>query len=191
MAADPRQHILIVEDDIGVATLQRRRLERSGFSVDVAPDTDSALSRLAEGGIHLVVIDYRLGQTSGLDLHRRMNAAGFTVPVIMVSGALDDNTIIEAMRSGVRDVIVKTIDYLEYLPDAVRGVLKQTAAVPDVSGRKDKRGCVLVLEDDPGTAALEKRQLERAGYDVTLARDPDHALEEVRKGNVSLASVTS
>ena len=186
MAAETRQHILIVEDDTGVATLQRRRLERSGFTADVAPDTDSALARLAAGGVDLVVIDYRLGQTSGLDLHRRMNAAGFHVPVIMVSGSLDDATIIEAMRAGVRDVIVKTVDYLEYLPDAVRGVLQQTAAVPEMAARQDKRGCVLVLEDDPDTAMLEKRQLERAGYDVKVALDAHHAIEEVRRGHVAL-----
>jgi PAS domain S-box-containing protein len=186
MTTRPQHHILIVEDDEGVATLQRRRLERAGFTADIAADTDSAMARLASGGVDLVVMDYRLGQTSGLDLHRRMNATGFTVPVIMVSAALDDAAVIEAMRAGVRDVIVKTLDYLEYLPDAVSGVLKQTAAVPVIS-RSEKRGCVLIVEDDAGTAALEKRQLERAGYEVTVVTTAEAAIDEVRRGHVSLA----
>ena len=83
MAPDPRKAILVIEDDPGVATLQRRRLERAGFRVEVGTDVDAAMIRLSEGGIELVLMDYRLGSTTGLDLHRRMKAAGFDVPVII------------------------------------------------------------------------------------------------------------
>ncbi len=97
--------VLIVEDDPGVATLQRRRLERNGFRVKVAADVDTAMRALAEGAVQVVVLDYRLGTTTGLDLHRRMQASGFTIPVILVSGAADDALVAEAMRAGVRVVL--------------------------------------------------------------------------------------
>ena len=144
------------------------------------------MARLERGGVDLVVIDYRLGTTSGLDLHRRMKAAGFETPVIMVSGAMDDRMIIEAIRGGVRDVIVKSTDYLDYLPDAVRAVLRQTAAVAD---RRPPEGAatVLVVEDDPGVAMLERRRLERAGYTVEIAATSEEALEVVGKGRINVA----
>ena len=187
MPADPRSTILIVEDDPGIAILQRRRLERAGFAASVAGDVESALSILLGGGVSLVVVDYRLGETTGLDLHRRMKANGVDVPVILVSGSLEDATVVEALRAGVRDIVVKTPDYLDYLPDAVRGVLSQAAGATDLPQPETHRHCVLVVEDDPGTALLERRQLERAGYSVKVAATADEALHAIREGKVELA----
>src|SRR5687768_9387833 len=98
MAADPRPVILIVEDDPGVAILQRRRLERAQFRVELATNVEVAISVLEQQRVDLVLIDYRLGATTGLDLHRRMKVSGFDVPVIIVSGAMDDAMVIEAIR---------------------------------------------------------------------------------------------
>ena len=178
--------VLIVEDDPGVATLQRRRLERTGFRVRVAADVDSAMRALTDGGVQVVVLDYRLGTTTGLDLHRRMQASGFPIPVILVSGAADESLIAEAMRSGVRDVLFKTPDYLDQLPDSVRAVLRQAAAVP---GHPPQHGDVrvLIVEDDIGTATLERRHLERSGYTVEVAHTPAEALALVRTGRITLA----
>jgi PAS domain S-box-containing protein len=185
--ADDTRLILVVEDEPGTAMLQRRRLERAGFKVEVAEDVDAAIDILGRLDVDLVVIDYRLGTTTGLDLNRRIKTAGFEVPVIIVSAALSDDAVIEAMRSGVRDVLVKNLDYLDQLPEAVRGVLKQAAAVQD--GRKEEhRGTrVLIVEDDPGIAALERKQLERSGYDVVVAVDGDQALQAIQRQPVDLA----
>ena len=185
----PESHgtILIVEDDPGVAILQRRRLERAGFAVEVAADVDGALAVLAAGRVQLVLMDYRLGTTTGLDLHRRMKTAGFDIPVIIVSGTMDDRMVIEAIRAGIRDVILKSTDYLEYLPDAVRGVLRQTAAGVDRSAKEQTGATFLIVEDDPGVATLERRQLERAGFDVRVAATAEAALQDVQEGGISLA----
>ena len=179
--------ILIVEDEAGTAMLQRRRLERAGFAVEVAADVDAALAVLTRGAIHLVVLDYRLGATTGLDLNRRMKTAGFDVPVILVSGSMQESTVIEAMRSGIKDILVKNLDYLDQLPETVRGVLRQSAELPARGGGGDRAGRILIVEDDPGVALLERQQLQRAGYDVEVATTPDEAMTAFRKGNVNLA----
>jgi PAS domain S-box-containing protein len=186
MAAETRPMILVVEDDPGAATLQRRRLERAEFRVGVVADVPSAMGALGHGGIDLVVMDYRIGGTTGLDLHKQMKAAGFDVPVIMVTGSTEDAVVVEAMRAGIRDFVVKSTGYLDYLPDAARGILNQAVAVPAL--RHDvHRTCVLIVEDDAGTALLERRQLDRAGYEVEVATNAEQALETVRKGHVDLA----
>jgi PAS domain S-box-containing protein len=186
MAAES-QLILVVEDEPGTATLQRRRLERAGFRVQLAPDLDAALQLLSRQRFDLVVMDYRLGTTTGLDLTRRMQTAGFDVPIIIVSGSLDDATVIEAMRAGVKDVVLKNVDYLDQLPDTVRGVLSQAAAVPERGSGEPRGTCVLVVEDDPGVATLERKQLQRAGYDVEVAATAEEALDMVRRGKVNVA----
>ena len=187
MSADPPV-ILIVEDDPGTALLQRRQLERAGFRVEQAGGVDAAMNVLGRTGVDLVIIDYRLGATTGLDLNRRLKAAGFDIPVIIVSGSIDDAAVIEAMRAGVKDVVVKSLDYLDYLPDAVRGVLAQAAAAAQAGAGGDRPGTsVLIVDDDEGVATLQRRQLQRAGYDVDVAQTPQEALIRVRKGQVHLA----
>jgi PAS domain S-box-containing protein len=189
MADESHTLILVVEDDPGVATLQRRRLERAGFRVEVATDVTAAMAVLTRGGVGLVVMDYRLGSTTGLDLHRHMKATGYDVPVIMVSASTDDAMVIEAMRAGIRDFVVKTSDYLDYLPDAVRGILSQTAAVPAPVPHERRRARILIVEDDSGAARLERRQLELAGYEVEIATTGDEAFATLRAGDVSLAVI--
>jgi PAS domain S-box-containing protein len=181
MATDPRRVILIVEDDPGVAILQRRRLERAQFRVELATNVEVAMGVLAQQRVDLVLIDYRLGATTGLDLHRRMKVSGFDVPVIIVSGAMDDAMVIEAIRTGVRDVVVKNADYLDYLSDAVRSVLEQAATVPDPGQSDSHRSHVLIVDDDVDLATLQARQLKRAGYEVTVATTVDEALASVRR----------
>jgi PAS domain S-box-containing protein len=186
MTSDHRQLILVVEDDAGVATLQRRRLERAGFRVAVAGDVASAMAALEHQRVDLVLLDYRLGSTTGLDLHRRMKAAGFDVPVILVSASMEDAMVIEAIRAGVRDVVVKGPDYLDYLSDAVRAVLDQAAAVPEQRRDEPAGARVLVVEDDVAVATLERRQLQRAGYEVEIATTADDAIAILRQGATNL-----
>jgi PAS domain S-box-containing protein len=179
--------ILVVEDDAGIAVLQRRRLERSGFQVHVASDIDSSIAILEAGGVDLVLMDYRLGTTTGLDLHGRMKAAGFDPPVVIVSGSMDDHLVIDAIRAGVRDVIVKSTDYLDYLPDAVRGVLSQATSAAVRRSQTENVARVLIVDDDPGAAALERRYIERAGYIACVAASADEALATLASQPVSLA----
>jgi PAS domain S-box-containing protein len=185
--ANPAQRlILVVEDDPGVATLQRRRLERASFHVVVATDVPAAMNALERQPIDLVLLDYRLGSTTGLDLHRRMKASGFDVPVILISAGMEDAMVIEAIRAGVRDVVVKGPDYLDYLPDAVRAVLDQAAAVPERRRDEPVGARVLIVEDDLGVATLQRRQLQRAGYQVEVATTGEEAVEIVRQGATNL-----
>jgi PAS domain S-box-containing protein len=186
MADVPRTLILVVEDDPGAAILQQRRLERAGFGVAIAADVETALARLETGGVGLVVIDYRLGSTTGLDLHRRMKAAGHDLPVIMISGAMNDAIVIDAIRAGIRDILVKNTDYLDHLPDAVRDVLRQAAGTPDALLHEHRRACVLIVEDDAGVARLQTRHLDRVGYRVRVAGTTAAARAAVQDDHIDL-----
>ena len=108
--------ILIVDDEPGAAMLQQRRLVRAGYVVKVAADVEGAMNVLGETThVDLILMDYRLGATTGLDLNRRIKAAGFDVPVILVSASMSDATVVEAMRAGIRDVARARIARVRYL----------------------------------------------------------------------------
>src|SRR5436305_6315206 len=122
----PDSTILVVEDDPGIATLERRRIERAGYATVTAATAEAALARVAAGGIDHVVLDYSLpGGITGLELYTRLQAAGHDLPVIMVTGQSSEAIVIQALRLGVHDFVTKSPEYLDYLPEAVGRALAQ------------------------------------------------------------------
>jgi signal transduction histidine kinase len=121
--------ILLVDDDPGILSLERRELLRAGYSVKAATSARAALDLVAEGVPDLLVIDYQLeGVLTGLDLFREIRGRGMNLPAILVTGFSDERRVIEALRAGIRDVVPKVTDYLDYLPEAVERVLLQVRA---------------------------------------------------------------
>lgn len=123
---DKRGTVLIIEDEPDIALLEQMQLERAGFSVLIAGKPDEALELLRGQPINLVLLDYRLpGDVDGLEFHVQMREAGFDLPVILVTGFSNEALAIRALRAGVRDFITKSLEYLDYLPEAVSRVLRQ------------------------------------------------------------------
>jgi signal transduction histidine kinase len=129
MADSFKGSVLIVEDDSGIAHLERRVLERVGYAASIASTAEEALDRLGRERFDLVLLDYQLGgPVSGLDVYQRLRDRWPDLPAILVTGFSDEGKVIEALRAGVRDVVPKVGDYLEYLPHAAGRVLKAVQA---------------------------------------------------------------
>jgi PAS domain S-box-containing protein len=153
MSAPRSESILVVEDDEGVALLERRALERRGFAVTSAVSLDEALAAVRHKPIDLIVTDYRLEASTGLELFERVASLGFDIPVILVTGHSDEATVLEALRCGVRDFVPKTAEYLQYLPDAVERVLKAVKTERDL-GRSEAR-FHLFMDNSPAAAFIK------------------------------------
>ncbi len=122
-----RPTILIVEDDLGVARLEELRLQRAGYSAIIAATSEEAMRQVGERRFDLILLDYRLSATvDGLSLYEQLRSEGCDAPVIMVTGFSNEQTVIQALRAGVRDFVAKSTEYLDYLPEAVERVLRQT-----------------------------------------------------------------
>jgi response regulator of citrate/malate metabolism len=102
-------HVLVVEDEPIAARAHRAYVERvAGFSVAaVAHSRVEAERALGRGGVDLVLLDLHLPDGSGLDLFRRIRAAGSTVDVMVVSSARDADVVRSAVAQGAVQYVIK------------------------------------------------------------------------------------
>jgi two-component system response regulator MprA len=80
-----KAHILVVDDDPRITNLLRRVLAYEGYSVAIATSGNEALDRALERPPDLVVLDIMLPGMDGLEVARRMRAAGDMVPILMLT----------------------------------------------------------------------------------------------------------
>jgi signal transduction histidine kinase len=143
--------ILVVEDSPTQARLLRLILESEDFQVDVAADGEAALTKLAAGGVDLVVSDVLMPGLTGFELCRAVKAdrALDDVPVVLVTTLRDPLEIVQALEVGADSFIRKP-----YEPDALvlrlRSLLAQRALRPkEVEGQPRRR-----RDDDRGVDAV-------------------------------------
>jgi signal transduction histidine kinase len=164
MGLQSRATILLVEDDPGIARLERLRLERAGYAVATAATAEEGLRKVAEGGIELIVLDQQLSPgTSGLEFFRQVKAAGYNVPAILVTGMQEENLLVEALRAGVRDFVPKTQNFLNHLEPIVTRVLDQVRTERELAESR-----VVARENEERRRELEREIAHRKRVEQAL-----------------------
>ncbi len=115
--------ILLVDDEPGVLTAQRKLLKLNGFSeIKEANSTAAARTILAERQIDLILLDLTLPDESGQELLGEVRNNYPATAVIVVTGASDVTIAVNCMRMGAYDFLVKGSDSGR-IPAAVRNAL--------------------------------------------------------------------
>ncbi len=117
--------ILIIEDDIDLATVLEMNLESKGFKVVLAHDAIQGTSMTHSEKPDLIILDINLPAGGGLAILKNIKISIKTkmVPVIVLSGSEDEKLIHEVLHSGVEDYIKKPYD-LEDLYQRISRVLR-------------------------------------------------------------------
>lgn len=104
-----RARILLIDDDLVDRLAIRRALDQSGFLavLDEATDADQALDKVAATTYDCLLLDHDLPRMSGTELTRRLRAAGDMTPVVLVTGAQDEELLQTAVEAGVTDFFPK------------------------------------------------------------------------------------
>lgn len=98
--------ILIVEDEVAIADLEKDYLELSGFDVEVANDGLIGLQKALEEDYNLVILDLMLPGVDGFEICRKLREDKNT-PIIMVSAKKDDIDKIRGLGLGADDYMTK------------------------------------------------------------------------------------
>jgi len=117
--------ILVVDDEPAVRRALERALRLDKYDVELAEDGEDALDRLAERPVDAVVLDVMMPGVDGLEVCRRMRAAGDKTPVLMLTArdAIDDRVL--GLDVGADDYLVKPFALRE-LQARLRALLRRS-----------------------------------------------------------------
>lgn len=103
------KNILVIDDNEDIRLLVRDILETAGLNVNEAGNVQDAWSSICSTPPHLVISDIHMPPESGFDLIQKMKNLGLKeeIPVIVLSGLNDMQTIHTALALGVNDFVIK------------------------------------------------------------------------------------
>lgn len=120
-------HVMVVEDEDALATLLRYNLEAEGYEVSVVPRGDDAELALKARVPDLLLLDWMLPGTSGIELCRRLRQWDETreLPVIMLTARGEESERLRGFATGADDYVTKPFSVPE-LTARVRSLLKRS-----------------------------------------------------------------
>ncbi|MGX1792407.1 response regulator transcription factor [Microbacterium sp. NPDC055312] len=120
------RHILVVEDDDGIAVPLLRTLDREGYDVERVADGASALARTG-ADIDLVVLDLGLPDMDGLDVCRRLREQDFAGGIVILTARDGELDRVVGLDVGADDYIAKPFALAELLA-RLRALLRRSPA---------------------------------------------------------------
>ncbi len=164
--------VLVVEDDPGIRDSLRRSLAFNGFDVITADDGPSGLAAATSSdGPDAILLDVMLPGMDGLEICRRLRAAGDDVPILMLTARDDVSDRVAGLDAGADDYLPKPFA-LEELLARVRALLRRSRVEP---AGAEESGDVLRFADlalDRGT-----REVFRGERRIRLTRTEFALLE--------------
>jgi two-component system, OmpR family, response regulator len=149
--------ILIVEDELRMASLIRRGLFKEGLSADVAATGEDALWMAQGSDYDAIVLDVMLPGISGFETCRRLRTSGVWAPVLMLTARDSVEDRVAGLDTGADDYLVKPFAFAELLA-RLRALARRGSP---------ERPSVLEVDDlklDPAT-----RRVWRDGIEIQLS----------------------
>src|SRR5580658_5123977 len=128
---DSRQRVLIIDDEKDVHYSFRRLLEKERLDILSAESGDEGIRLARKSMPDLIVMDIRMGQTSGLDTLKELRRMNPKQVVIMMTAYGTSQTAIEAMKLGAYDYVLKPFD-IPHLKDLLFEALTAARAMRQI-----------------------------------------------------------
>ena len=108
-------HIYLVDDDASIRSALASTLERQGYSVTPYASAAEFLQNATPVSPAVIVLDMRMPGQSGAELQADLSRHGWTTPIIFVSGESLPAQIVQAMKQGASDFLLKPFSMQELL----------------------------------------------------------------------------
>ena len=123
-----RPRIFLVDDDASVLRALSRVLREEGWSVETFESAEAFLARRDPNAEGCLVLDVTMPGLDGLELQRRLAAAGESLPIVFVTGHGDIPMSVRAIKAGATDFLTKPVQ-AQVLVAAVRAAIDHHASM--------------------------------------------------------------
>jgi two-component system, NtrC family, response regulator HydG len=120
--------LLIIEDDKTFGRILEGFLIKNGFLVTICQDGKDGIKSLKANAYSAVLLDYRLPDTTGIEMLKKIREVNSSLPVIIMTGFSDIRIAVEAIKLGAREYITKPINSDELLL-MLNDLLKQSSFI--------------------------------------------------------------
>ncbi len=183
--------ILIIDDEVNVASLLSKFLTRNGFDVSTASSGNSGMELLKNEEFDLVLCDFRLEDTDGREMLRKIKTQYPKTGVIIITGYSDIKMAVELIKMGAYDYISKPLYPDEILNTITKAMETHHALVEDddnaPSAKTAKKQPIAADGIVVGTSRASRelsRQIELVAptnYSVIILGESGSGKEEVAK----------
>jgi len=122
--------ILLIEDDVKVASLVTRGLKEAGFAVDLAADGEEGLHRALTETYDTAIVDIMLPKLDGLSLIEELRRKKVNIPILILSAKRSVDERIQGLQRGSDDYLTKPFAISELLA-RVQALIRRTTAVSE------------------------------------------------------------
>jgi CheY-like chemotaxis protein len=164
MKDDKKRTILVADDEAAIRDVLKLHLEKGGYNVVLSENGEEAIDALKCKDISLALTDIRMPGVDGFGVLEYVNKHKRHVPVILLTGYVDVQTAVEAMKKGSADYLTKPIRKSELL-SAVDNALRNND--PNRGPKPFEPGEVYLLKDD-GMVLYHHALVTRSGMDSDL-----------------------
>lgn len=161
--------ILIVEDDLVIASELERALRRQNHQADVARDGETGLNLAIENSYAAIVLDVMLPGKSGIEVCRSLRTAQNPTPILMLTArdAIEDR--VAGLDAGADDYLVKPFDFQEFMA-RIRAIT-----------RRESQNKAELIEIADLTIDPQSFSVKRGGETISLTRREFTLLEALAR----------
>jgi PAS domain S-box-containing protein len=151
--------VLLIEDDEDDYILTRELLaevKSAKYAIEWASSYEEGLKVAGRGEHHVCLVDYRLGERSGVQLIREARELGITTPMVLLTGQGNHDVDVEAIEAGATDYLIKDETPASRLERTIRYAVqlnterKQTALVRLQSTALESADNAILITDHEG-----------------------------------------
>jgi two-component system response regulator AtoC len=167
-----KRSILVVDDDTSVRSYLSEFLTSCGYTVECAESGDQAVARLSAGFVPSVIVqDIVMPGITGIEVLESVKKTNPTIPVIILSAAGQTKTVVEAMKMGAADFLVKPFEEQE-LELAIENVVEKQKLKEEVKTLKRQLDAYVdvgdVLSTNPKLLKIKEIAKHVADTDVPV-----------------------
>jgi len=150
--------LLIVEDEPNLLSVIRKGLSENNHDVSAALDGTTALQLLSAVTFDVVVLDVMLPDINGIEICRRLRAAGNFVPILMLTALDSSDNVVNGLNSGADDYMTKPFKFAE-LEARIQALARR-------AGQDQKPPEIITIEDLE--IDRKAKTVKRAGDEIVL-----------------------